>query len=314
MLTMARVSIYPIGASGLATDSLYDASNPPDHSLDYHLPGGSSSAQQAVAIENNSLHADAAARIQNQATMEQLAHDTGGQAIYNHNSLSDSIARDINNGANFYAIAYNPTNRSAQGKLRSIEVQLTPGNHLYHLSYRRGYFEKSPKQINAAATAQPKDPLRPMMDRGMPDFTELRYRMQLVPSTVDATLQATHAGDNPALQGPLSRLRINFMLAPDGLSFETAPDGIRHGSIEVALVVYNHEGRSLNWETGSLNLNLTPEQYAAVQNSGIPFHFDIDAPTGDVYLRTGVYDIPSGRTGTLEIPLSAITPPAVAAK
>ena len=43
-----------------------------------------------------------------------------------------------------------------------------------------------------------------------------------------------------------------------------------------------------------------------VQTSGIPFHFDLDAPPGDVYLRTGICDPSSSKAGTLEIPLRTV--------
>jgi hypothetical protein len=97
----------------------------------------------------------------------------------------------------------------------------------------------------------------------------------------------------------------------DGVSLTQGPDGVRHGSIEVALVAYSQEGKPLNWEARSIGLSIRPEQYAIAQASGIPFHFDIDAPPGDVYLRTGVYDLSSSRAGTLEIPMSSV---AMAAK
>jgi hypothetical protein len=53
-------------------------------------------------------------------------------------------------------------------------------------------------------------------------------------------------------------------------------------------------------------LAIRPEQSAIAEKAGIPFHFDIDSPSGDVYLRTGVYDLSSSRAGTLEVPLSSI--------
>jgi hypothetical protein len=34
----------------------------------------------------------------------------------------------------------------------------------------------------------------------------------------------------------------------------------------------------------------------------------MDIPPGDVYLRTGIYDLNSGSCGTIGIPLAAITP------
>jgi hypothetical protein len=63
----------------------------------------------------------------------------------------------------------------------------------------------------------------------------------------------------------------------------------------------------LNWAVHFVGLAVKPEQYEMAQKSGIPFHVDIDAPPGDVYLRTGIYDTSSSRAGTLEIPLSALT-------
>ena len=45
---------------------------------------------------------------------------------------------------------------------------------------------------------------------------------------------------------------------------------------------------------------------AQAQASGISFHFDFDAPPGDVYMRTGVYDTSTSKAGTLEIPLRSI--------
>jgi hypothetical protein len=144
------------------------------------------------------------------------------------------------------------------------------------------------------------------MDRGMPGFTELRYRMKVAPAAAQPAADAAHAGDNPSLSGPLTRYTVNFSLATDGLNLFPGPDGVRRRTIEVALVAYSQAGQPLNWETRSINLAIRPEQDAIAETSGIPFHFDIDAPPGDVYLRTGIYDSSSSKAGTLEIPLTSI--------
>ena len=102
-----------------------------------------------------------------------------------------------------------------------------------------------------------------------------------------------------------------FTLSTDRLTLVPDADGVRRGNIEVALVAYSQEGKPLNWEARSIGLSIRPEQNEMAQKSGIPFHFDIDAPPGDVYLRTGIYDLSSNRAGTLEIPMSSVT---VAAK
>jgi len=90
------------------------------------------------------------------------------------------------------------------------------------------------------------------------------------------------------------------------LSLVPDADGARRKPLEVALMVYSQEGKPLNWESRNISLLIKPEEWAADQTDGIRFHMEIDAPPGDVYLRTGVYDPASSKVGTLEIPLSAI--------
>jgi hypothetical protein len=226
-------------------------------------------------------------------------------AHYGGNDFKGFLTGDIENGSHFYTLAYVPTNHTEVGKERQIEVKAVSGN--YKLSYRRSYYEDTPMQLKAAESAPATDPLRPMMDRGMPDFTELRYRVKIAPAAAQPAPDAAHAGDNAALKPPFTRYTVGFSLAMDGVSLTPGPDGVRHGSIEVALVAYSQEGKPLNWEARSIGLSIRPEQYALAQSSGIPFHFDIDAPGGDVYLRTGIYDLTSNRAGTLEIPMSSVS-------
>ena len=86
-----------------------------------------------------------------------------------------------------------------------------------------------------------------------------------------------------------------------------AANGIRHKTLQVALMVYGQEFKPLNWEIRDIHLSILPEQWATQQRNGIIFHLLIDAPGGDVYLRTGVYDSLSSKVGTLEVPLATLT-------
>ena len=228
-----------------------------------------------------------------------------GKAIYERNALKEAIAQDVENGSHYYTIAYTPSNHNEVGRERKIEIRSTSGG--CNLAYRRSYFEDNPKQLRVAEKPSSGDPLRPLMDRGMPSFTELRYRMRVAPATPQPGPDAPHAGDNAELFGPYTRYTVNFSLSTEGLTLVQGPDGIRRGTIEVALVAYSQEGKPLDWEVRSIGLAIRPEQNAVAESSGIPFHFDIDAPPGDVYLRTGIYDSSSSRVGTLEVPLSAVT-------
>jgi VWFA-related protein len=316
MLADARVSLYPIDAGGVKVDSLYDADSPPTTST-IGDSGNTATAPNVAAVPTVSLfqalNSSQSASVQNDYQQRALAHmqmdrlalATGGKAIYERNSLKEALAQDIDNGSRYYTIAYTPTNRKQVGKERKIEIRSASGN--YKLSYRRSYFEDTPKELKVAEKVVSSDPLRPLMDRGMPNFTELRYRMQVAPANPQPGPNAPHAGDNGEMFGPYTRFTVSFNLATDGVSLVAGPDGVRRGTIEVALVAYSQQGKPLDWEVRSIGLAIRPEQYASAQSSGIPFHFDLDAPPGDVYLRTGIYDASSSRAGTLEIPLSTVT-------
>jgi hypothetical protein len=297
MLADARVSIYPVDARGLTNHTLYSAENP-------KLQGEPTNFQGVIQAQTNSLNSDLRENGLNMADMDQLAKDTGGKATYGSNDLKNALAADLENGSRFYTLAYVPTNRSEVGKERHIEIKALSGN--YKLSYRRSYYEDTPKQAQAAASAPATDPLRPMMDRGMPDFTELRYRVKIAPAANPPAADAARAGDNPDLKAPFTRYAVGFSLATEGLKLTADANGVRRGKIEVALVAYSQEGKPLNWEARAVGIAIRPEQNAIAESSGIPLRLEIDAPPGDVYLRTGIYDLTSNRAGTLEIPLSSI--------
>lgn len=315
MLADARVSVYPIDASGLATDTLVDAEGPPATSQ-LGVAGTSATApnlaaqpstapfQQLNASQTASLQSDYQQRALAHLQMDQLAKLTGGSALYENNGLKTGLTKAIDNGSRYYTLAYTPTNLEEVGKERKIEIHTASGS--YKLSYRRSYFEDNPQDKKFAENTPGADPLRPLMDRGMPNFTELRYRMKVAPANPQPAPDAAHAGDNAELKPPATRYTVNFWLAPDGLSLIPGPDGVRRGTIEVALVAYNHDGKPLNWQARSIGIMIRPDQEATVQASGIPLHFDLDAPPGDVYLRTGICDPSSSKAGTLEIPLRAV--------
>jgi hypothetical protein len=144
------------------------------------------------------------------------------------------------------------------------------------------------------------------MDRGMPNFFNLQYRAHVEPLSPQPAADAPIAGDDPTLKRPFTRYTVQFALSPDSVNLIKGPDGVRRQTVEVAMIAYGQNGKLLNWMVRSIGLAVRPEQMAQAQASGISFHFDFDAPPGDVYLRTGVYDTSTSKAGTLEIPLRSI--------
>jgi len=143
------------------------------------------------------------------------------------------------------------------------------------------------------------------MAPGLPNFAQLLYLMSVKPSTPQPELMAQHAGDNSELDGPFTRMDVDLAVSEKALQLEAARDGRRHGTLEVTLIAYDRYGNQMNWLVRNMELSLSPEQYKAYWDIGMQFHFDFDAPRGAAYLRSGVFDLASGKAGTMEVLLSA---------
>jgi len=295
MLAAARVSVYPIGAKGAEAPG--DASD--------NSSAQSTNASDLLAAQNAAFAADNKDRGFRHINMDTWAEETGGKAHYDTNGLKDALADDVESGSRYYTLAYVPKDTKNEGRERKIDVKVAGGT--YKLYYRRSYLEQTQKQIKVTKSAPVDDPLRPLMDRGLPSATEIPFRLKVVPSPVQPGAGSPRAGENAQLSGNLTRYIIGFQLPADSLSLVPDEDGARRRPLEVAVVVYSHEGKPLNWEVRNVNLLIKPEQWAMARTAGIPFHLEIDAPPGDVYLRTGVYDLSMRKAGTLEVPLTAVT-------
>ncbi|MFZ1138715.1 MAG: VWA domain-containing protein [Candidatus Sulfotelmatobacter sp.] len=308
LLTAAQVAIYPIGAGGLATDSHYDF----DSQQAPRLGIGQTAEQVHTQYQTTDLQGGAQSRNQTFAYMDELAQDTGGEALYNMNGLNEALARVLKEGTHYYTLTYSPANKNMDGSLRHIEVKVSGGN--YRLAYRRGYYASEAFLAPVVRSKPTGDPLRPLMDHGTPDSTEILYTMRVLPSNPQPALGAERAGDNANLKGPVTRYAVDFTVSTAHLTLEPAPDGVRHGNVEVTLLGYDRDGKPLNWMVRMLQLAEPPDRYAAVQAKGLSFSLEIDVPAADVYLRSGVYDQGSSRAGTLEIPLAAVVAQAAASK
>jgi VWFA-related protein len=277
MLTAAQVAIYPVSARGLIGDPSFD-------------------------IPRDTLREVLQEFATTQIAMETIAQDTGGRAFYNTNDLDAAMAKATDEGSHYYSLAYAPTNNKTDGKYRRIEVKLS--NRDYKLSYRRGYYADKPESP-AAGEQSAEDPLIPLVGFGMPNFDQITYEIQANRLHPQPAPDARRAGLNTEMKGPFTRYGVDVVVSIQGFAFETTPDGVRHGRIEAMLVAYDRDGKIINILKRKSRLALEPVDFAELQTKGLPFHLEIDVPAGDVYLRSGIYDLGSGNAGTLGFPLTA---------
>jgi VWFA-related protein len=290
LLTTAQISLYPIAAEGLTSDVAFQAGN-----REITERRGSLSMQDTMQESRKAtIDLDAS-----HASMEQLARDTGGEAIYNTNGLNDALTRVVNNGTRYYSLTYSPINANMDGKYRHIQVKLV--NRKETLAYRRGYYAEDTQ----ADSGQKKnlDPLMQLMGRNLPDYTQILYKLLVKPTNPQPAPGVPRAGSNTDLKGPITRYGIDFAVSVDDLHTDSGSDGSRHGNIEIMLVAYNQDGEPLNLVVSRSEIRIPTKDYANVQRAGLQIHKEIDVPQGQAFLRTGIYDLRSNNAGTLGVPL-----------
>lgn len=293
LLTAAQVAIYPIASEGLAPDAAYQANANEIERGMRTLDALQDQLQQTAtaAVTRESSH----------NAMEELAKDTGGQAFYNTNGFNDVLTRVVNNGTRYYSLAYSPSNLKMDGKYRRIQVKLLKGKGT--LAYRRGYYADDLEAVLATGQKPETDPLLMLMGRNLPEYSQILYKIKVLPSDPQPASDAPRIGSNTTLKGPFTRYGVDFAISPQDLKLETTPDGAHHGSIEIVLLAYDSEGKPLNFVVTKGDVNLDAKLYESVQKVGLQIHKEIDVPNEYVYLRTGIYDLKSSAAGTLGVPL-----------
>ncbi len=118
-LTLSRVAVYPIDARGLQTPPQFEAAN-----NGHASPGATMRFEGRQAFQHMDL--------------DTIADATGGRAYYNTNGLKQAITGIINNGSNYYTLAYVTNNTKWEGQFRHIKVKIDrPG---VRVQYRQGYY------------------------------------------------------------------------------------------------------------------------------------------------------------------------------
>jgi VWFA-related protein len=336
LLARAQVSVYPVDARGLQVAPMYSAQQ----------KGSRYSANPANF--NKDLNTFQSGNTAEHQTMSAMAQDTGGEAFFNTNGLSQAVASAIENGSNYYTLAYTPTDKNYNGDFRRIEVKLAAAG--YTLSYRHGYYADDPdnpkaieraKSDIAAPTPAATDAANPehavgegllqkAMQHGVPGSTQIVYTVRVLPDVQPSITQDTLAKGNVAnrtgfltIKPPYRTYRVDFGVDPSNIVFTRDANGAYHGSVEFVTFIYQPDGQVVNSMSNEVNFTLPPARYAALmRNGGIPMEQLISTPAkGDYFLRTGIHDMTSNHIGSNEIPLSLVknlpplpAPPQPAAK
>jgi VWFA-related protein len=272
-LVNARVTVYPVDARGLVAPDLYDAAGNPLATDPVYAtnPGRIGPGMGAeLTRENTDL-------VFSQATMEQIADDTGGTACRNTNDLSGCAATAIEDDSPDYEISYYPAGVVWDGSFHRITLKTDL--HGMKIHYRGGY-----SAVDTAELAK-KRPMEFFQDACA----------SLLPST-SIGLRAV------ALRAPkVGESRYLLSVSPAALSV-TPASGKLDLSLRVAVCEFAPRGGAFRIYTRDLSERFPERDAEKWQKQDVQKVLDYNAKAETERLRLAVLDTATGLTGSVDVP------------
>jgi VWFA-related protein len=321
LLGDAHVAVYPVDVKGLETNPLFAASSndglspvtlagpPPNPGFGKRVPGNS----VANAVMMDRLDEFSLALNDEHATMSKLATQTGGQAFFNTNDLSRAIKMATEQGANYYALSYTPTNKNYNGGYRKLKVTLTGKN--YHMAYRTGYYAVAPFAPLKPSKDLTSSLARSAMQQGSPPSRQIVFGARVVPigkpRIVEGPAPAKSSKKRKQQDGSaeMQRYGIDHAVTFSDLRFNPTPEGKFHGVVNFMVTAFDAEGKQIASQLSQTIADLKPETMKDMQAGGVRLHQEIDVPVNGVAMRLGVEDVSNSHLGTMEIALPVPAPP-----
>jgi VWFA-related protein len=274
-LSDARIAVYPMDPAGLEAQTFYDASARP------------TAGNVAIGTQTSStLMREEDVRSSNRLAMSQMAEQTGGRICVNNNDLADCVRKAVNDGSNYYELAYYPDAANWNGEFHRIIVKTRKGG--VHLSFREGYY------AHPAPAAQADD-----TNRVQTELQEAACR-DLLTSTAILLMAESIPADAP------NQVKYFLAMDPRFLSFVPMADG-RRLSIIVAACSLNKDGTPLQYLQQPADMNLTDQQYGALMaQHGFTRTLTFTPAPGTARVRLLVRDNDSGKTGSVDIPYRSV--------
>jgi len=311
MLTAAQIAVYPVDARGIMTNPSASVVHPPTGFSNGH---GDSMGKAIASFDMKNA--------QEQLGMEAIAQATGGVAYYNTNDLKQAVNKAISNGENYYALSYVPPDPKFDGIFHKITVKVNvPG---LRLSYREGYYsddiarnEITPGISLATTAPEPYgNNMAASMGRGVPTSSQILFTVRVEPHSDELNPPGTKVLGvlDPKLEGkPLRRYDFQYSLPGRQITFNEGADKTHKGGLEFDIAAYDVYGKLISSISQSIDLKLTDDRYQLLQKQPFQLEQGLDLPLGEIFIRLGVLDTVSDKTGTVEIPVNVNRKPVTTA-
>jgi len=249
-----------------------------------------------------------------QLSLENFAQATGGVAYSETNDMAASVLKAIDDGANYYSIAYIPPDPRYDGAYHKIDVRVDqPG---VRLDFRTGYDaddlskNRMPVGLTLSTTAPAAigGSMKAPMSRSMATSTQILFDVGVDPSNAQPKPADTQILGilAPNLKGKrLTRYAFQYVIPAQQIVFADGTNKTHKASVDFDIAVYDANDKLLTGLSQTVKIPLSDTTYRAQLQNHSPIHFQqqIDLPPGQLFVRVGVLDHANNQTGTLELPL-----------
>jgi len=273
-LESAKVAVYPILVGGVQTETFFEAGSRARSRV---------ADTGATAIrEMGSIDREAQMRDDIQDNAEELASQTGGRTCVEDNDLGDCVRRAVNDSSDFYEISYYPTSTDWNGDFRKVTVKTSRSG--VHLSYRQGYYAQPQGTSDTKAVTQQ------LQQAACHDYLN---------STSILVMARPVAGESP------DQSRFYMVIDAAMLTFVPGPADSRELHLNVGICTFDKNGNPLQLMNQPIESKLSALDYQnLIHAHGFAHVVTIPGPK-PAGVRLVVQDVPSGRLGSVNVPVLA---------
>lgn len=304
-LVLGQVSVYPVDSRGLQVDPTFNASR----------------FDTRQFLDHSDLDA--------------VAEATGGKAFYNTNGVREVVSEVVDAGSSFYTLSFSPENKQWDGRYRTLKIQLAGAAPLSsaQLAYRRGYFAvrdapapTSASQAQTVGRSQPEvagrvqlthstkpdeEAFARVMQLGAVDPAQILFEAHVNPSAVltrPSKGQAQTQTQSKDLflapkyrDRPFRLLTVTYHVGGGQVQLTPKTTGLHEGHLEFVALILDEKGGVVASSVSTVDMALKPATYDQVLASGVLLDVKVALPDkGSYFLRAGVHDRASGRSGAIE--------------
>jgi VWFA-related protein len=268
LLESERIAIYPIDARGLTVVFGREA--------------------MVIAKQQMQMRQDAAA--------------TGGAAYVNTNGLALAAQHILATDGNYYTLSYTPNDLKSNRKWHRVEVKLV--NADYELSYRHGYFDDGSNRPQPAMEPARETRTRTALRAGgnkvevhVPDDRSepLVFSVRIAPASPAA---APLPEDSPLKKGE-TRYVVEYSVPAKDVYAANVQGNAGTDELGVAMFVYDRNGELVSRKALKFALGVDQQKARSLPNAKLIFAQSVNLPQGSNYLYLGVWDMTTGRMGTV---------------